>query len=943
MRIYNYQPRQTARGLRRRFEKISVGSLVTWGFRLLAAGIFLVSLLFIYYSRSLPDPNKLLVRTVPESTKIFASDNSLLYEIHGEVKRTQINLDQIAPSLKQATVAIEDKDFYQHSGISLRGLARSVVVDILSLSKSQGGSTITQQFVKNALLTKDKALSRKLKEIILSVEIEARFSKDDILKLYLNEIPYGRNSYGIEAAAQAYFGKTAAELTLPESAYLAALPQATTYYNPLGPNREALDARKDRILGLMKEQGYIDDTAYQAALATKVEFRPLQNSITAPHFVLYVQDYLARKYGESTLEQGGLKVYTTLDPKLQAIAEEAVKVGVEKNAKTYKASNAGLVAINPKNGYVLAMVGSKDYFGTSEPAGCIPGKNCTFEPNVNVTTADRQPGSSFKPYAYVTAFGRDFGYSPASMLVDVTTNFGTYGGKTYMPQNYDFKQHGPLSMRSGLAGSLNIPAVKTLALVGVDNVVKTARSLGITTPLANCGLSLVLGGCEVKLIDHVAAFSVFANQGIKNEKTTIVKIEDREGNLLEEYKPHEEQVLDPEAVYQLVNVMSDNNARSFIFGSRSPLVLGDRPVAAKTGTTQNWHDGWAVGFTPSLAAGVWVGNNDGTLMRKGADGVFVAGPIWNQFMREALKGTPAEQFPVPPGITQVTVDSISGKLPTQYTPETKTEVFASYNIPTEYDNVHIGVKIDSLTGLPATELTPPERITIQTYRVLHSEKPDNANWENAVVAWALANGYSYPSQGTGTTTPPGETNNNEKPTVTIVSPTDNETIAQLPILVTAAANSSVGIARADVLLDGELVQSLTSAPYVFSINRQLTDGTHSLSVHVVDTTGSTADSAVNVTVALSQPLVLSEPTNNSVAAFPLTLSAESLNNYSSVTFFYQINSSTKTISRAETTIGPDGAYHYSFVWDTPPKPGSYKLYAKTDSGISSQKVTITIP
>lgn len=815
--------------------------IFTWAFRGIAAGIVLFALLFLYYSQGLPDPNKLLDRQVAQSTKILARDGTVLYEIHGEYKRTLVGMDQIPQDLKDATVAIEDKDFYNHGGIYIRGILRSVWVDITAGAKVQGGSTITQQFVKNAILTKDKSWDRKIREIILAVALEARFSKEDILKLYLNEIPYGRNAYGIEAASQTYFNKPAKDLSLAQSAYLAALPQRTTYYNPSGPHRDALDARKNNVLKAMREQGYITEAEEKSAKEEEVDFSTIRSSITAPHFVLWVQDYLAQKFGEKTLEEGGLKVYTTLDPKLQAIAEEAVKNGAEKNVTKYGANNAALVAIDPKNGQVLAMVGSKDYFGQSSPEGCVPGKNCLFEPNVNVALSQRQPGSSFKPYVYVTAFKKEFGYSPASPLFDVTTNFGTFAGKSYIPSNYNGQDNGILTMRKALAGSLNIPAVKTLALVGVENAVQTARDLGITSPLQNCGLSLVLGGCEVRLIDHVAAFAAIGNMGLKNEKTPILKIEGNDGKVIEEFKENSQQVLDPQAAYELISIMTDNDARSFVFGPSSPLTLAGRTVAAKTGTTQNWHDGWTVGFTPSLAAGVWVGNNDGTLLKKGADGVLVAAPIWNAFMKAALKDTPVETFAQPEGIKKVLVDDASGKLPNEYSPQTHTDTFADYSEPKDSDNVHITQTVDSLTGLPADTNTPAERQVTKVCANYHSEKPDNSDWEKPVLAWAATRpeACNYTSTTTsGSILDPGAIQ------VSIIDPLDGKIFSKVPFNVTASAASLNGVARMELSIDGALYETTTNASYTFHVNSSLQDGEHTLSVRGVDSKGNTSDTSV---------------------------------------------------------------------------------------------------
>jgi 1A family penicillin-binding protein len=938
--------KQHYRKLVRKYPLLAGKNLAVWAFRAAAAGVLLISFLFIYYSFSLPNPNKLLARQSIESTKILAKDGTLLYEVHGEVNRTLVNLDQIPKDLQNATIAIEDKDFYKHRGISITGLIRSVIVDILSGEKKQGGSTITQQFVKNAVLSRDKAYSRKLKEIILSIEIEAKFKKDDILKLYLNEIPYGRNAYGIEAASRAYFGKSAKELSLAESAYLAAIPQAPTYYNPFGPNKEDLDHRKNLVLSNMRDQGYITAEQYEQAKGQEVAFNKIRSAIIAPHFVFYVQDYLAEKYGERTLQEGGLRVYTTLDPKLQTIAETAVKEELAKGLK-YNAHNASLVAIDPKTGQILAMVGSKDFTGDPEPAGCVPGKSCTFEPDVNVSTALRQPGSSFKPFVYATAFKKEQGYAPGSVLFDVVTNFGSGGsnGGDYIPHNFNGNQYGPVSMRKALAGSLNIPAVKTLSLVGVDNAVQTARSLGITSPLKDCGLSLVLGGCEVKLIDHTAAYSVLANGGKRNDKTPILKIEDAKGQVLEEYKQRENQVIDPQAVYQLVNIMTDNSARSYIFGSSSPLILPGRPVAAKTGTTNNFKDGWTMGFTPSLAAGVWAGNNNGDELK--ADAVQIAGPIWNRFMRDALKDTPVEEFTAPDGINKVTIDTMSGKLPTELSPSTSNETFADYNVPTERDTVHVGVKIDTTTGLPADNNTPSEFVMVKTYTILHSERPDNPNWENPVRAWALANGYEYPPDGSTYTTdlPDDQTPIGERPLIEITSPQEGETITSNSFTVSVKAESDKGIDRVEISIDGDLVRTLNDRPYTTTIKQRLSDGQHTISARAIDEKGGSNATMVVVTVGenTSSTLNITTPGNNqTINSFPTLITAVSPQSFTSVGFYYQQGGAIKLIGiAAAEDIGSTNEYNVN--WMLAPKSGSYQIFARSNTGATSNRITVSIP
>jgi 1A family penicillin-binding protein len=597
--------------------------------------ILLVVGVFAYYAKDLPTPGKIARRPVAESSKIFdRTGEHLLYEIHGEEKRTIIDFKEMPSNIKYATISLEDQDFYSHHGIKLTSIIRSIFKDILHRGTAQGGSTITQQFVKNSVLTGEKTFTRKIKEAILSIELEQKFSKDEILGMYLNEIPYGSNAYGVEAATRTFFGKPARELTLDEAAMIAALPQASSYYSPYGSHLDALKGRQEFALNRMADLGYITKEQAEDAKAVDV-FEKLAfniDSIYAPHMVMYVKEYLEINYGQELVEKGGLRVYTTLDWDKQQVAERVIREGVDKN-KNYRASNAALVAMDPKTGQILAMVGSKDYFDKS------------IDGQVNVATRDRQPGSSFKPYVYLTGFMK--GYTPETMLFDVETNFGTESGKDYKPQNYDGKFRGPIQAKFALSGSLNIPAVEMLYLAGVKNSIETAKKMGITglNQPDRYGLSLVLGGGEIKLVDHVGAFGVLANNGIKNNKTAILRIQDSKGEILEEYQPSQERVIEEKYVAMLDHILSTNDYRSAIFGSNSPLRFDDRPVAAKTGTTNEFRDGWTIGYTPSLVAGVWAGNNDNSPMAAGADGVNVAAPIWRAFLNEVLKNYNIEQFP----------------------------------------------------------------------------------------------------------------------------------------------------------------------------------------------------------------------------------------------------------------------------------------------------------
>jgi len=600
-------------------------------------GVVFVAGLFAYFYKDLPSPGNISQRFVVESTKIYdRTGQHILYELHGEEKRTIIPFSEMPDNIKYATIALEDKDFYTHKGVKFISIARAALADIFHGSTTQGGSTITQQFIKNSILTRDKTFTRKIKEIILSIELEQKFTKDAILEMYLNEIPYGSNAYGIEAAAQTFFGKSAKNLTLDESALLAALPNAPTYYSPYGSNLEELKARQELALKKMFEQGYITEQQYKDAASVDVlsKISPFKEKIDAPHFVMYVKEYLEQKYGQQATEEEGLRVYTTLDWDMQQAAEKAVREGADSNTKKYWATNASLVAIDPKTGQILAMVGSKDYFDK------------TIDGQVNVATRDRQPGSSFKPYVYLTAFEK--GYTPDTILWDVDTNFSTDSGKDYKPKDYDGKNRGPVEMKNALAMSLNIPAVETLYLAGVKESIGMAHRLGITTlqDPSKLGLSLVLGGGEVKLLDHVNSFGTLATGGIKHNKTAILKIETNQGKTLEEYKPDSgDRVVDEKYVAALDSIMTDNSLRAPIFGDNNPLKFDNRPVAAKTGTTNEWRDGWTIGYTPSIVVGVWAGNNNNAIMKPGSDGIFVAAPIWRTFMDQALKNMPIEKFP----------------------------------------------------------------------------------------------------------------------------------------------------------------------------------------------------------------------------------------------------------------------------------------------------------
>lgn len=796
-------------------------------------------LLFAVYAKDLPNPTTLASRNVAQSTKILDRNGIPLYEIFRDERRTIIKPDEISQYLKDATVAIEDNTFYNHHGVRPTAILRAALANTIGHSRfTQGGSTITQQYIKNALLTDEKKLSRKIKEAILALEIETIYDKQEILAGYLNEIPYGNNAYGVETAAHTYFNKAAKDLNLSESATLAAIPQRPSYFSPYGNHLDELFKRKNLVLDEMVKNGFITEaqaTEAKAAApnAEHPDFTPRSESIKAPHFVFYVRDQLIKQLGgdeqdaEQQLVSGGYTITTTLDWEVQKMAEEAVKNNMAK-ANGYNATNAGLVAVDPKTGEVLAMVGSVDF------------NNKDFG-SVNVATSLRQPGSSFKPFVYATGFKGS--YSPASVLFDLSTDFGNY-----RPSNYDGSTRGPVTIRQALSWSLNIPAVKMLDLVGIDEALKTAKDLGITTlnDRDKYGLSLVLGAGEVKLVEMVHAYSVFANNGNKMPLTSILKMVDKEKKTIIDITSENrtgDQVIDPQVAFLMQDVMSDIPTKSVVFGNS--LTIPGHQVGSKTGTTQSFKDAWAIGYTPQIAAGVWVGNNDGTEMKKGADGSVVAAPIWRAFMNKFLSDKPNEPFVAPSNVSQVTVAKLSTKLPNpNCTSDTVTDWFASWNKPTEQDSVNKIVNIDKVTGKLATDQTPADQIDQRCYRVLHSERPNKPNWEAPVLAWATANGYNMDSIPTAYDDVHTAKN---KPVVTINSISNGQGIAKNGAVVTATATATNNIVQVIYYVGGQQKGQGTSAPYSATLN-DLPTGDQTIRAVAYDVYGNQGEASINVIV-----------------------------------------------------------------------------------------------
>ena len=846
-----------------------------WG---MVAGFSVAFIFVLAIFPSLPNVDNIQNLVAAQSSVILDREGGTLYTIHGDENRQLVAFSDIPTHVVQAAIAIEDDKFYSHFGIDIGGLIKAFCSE-LNLCPPRGGSTITQQFVKNAFLSSERTYTRKLKEIVLSLELEHKYKKDQILEMYLNRIPYGSNIYGVGVAAQKFFGKKPSELTLAEGAILASIPKSSTYYFPYGDHKYAridmpdeevfkrdiyteqdvvdynsdyiskgllgktytfefdgqtrdiyIQGRTDVVLKRMMEVGFISEDEMKAASqeAREKEFEPYREMIVAPHFVMYVKQLLEDKYGKDALEKGGLRITTTIDPKMQAAADEAVLKYGESIDNRFNASNTSLVAMHPETGEILAMVGSRDYWNDE-----IDGK-------VNIALRPRLPGSSFKPIVYAAAFLQ--GYAPSTILYDVATSFGGW----YEPENFDGEFRGPVTMRQALANSLNIPAVKAAYLAGVHNVLDLARKMGIELNQDDdwYGLSLGLGAGEATLLDMVSAYSVFSNGGYQVKPVGILKIEDRYGNLVEEYQySRRDLVLDPQAAYLVNDVLTDAEARPEGYW-RNQLTIPGQINGAKTGTSnkkkvmpngdeENFpFDVWTIGYTRHVAAGVWAGNADGAHLSAKASGLDVASPTWKYFMTEVHKDLPQVPFDQPDGIRWVNVSKRSGKLPSEHTPpeEIVPAVFASYSVPREYETSYQMVEIDKVSGKLATEYTPPEAREEKAFFAHHSILPDNANWEKGVEEWAKENGQDEEMPTEYDDVHTAETMNT-KPEIQITSPVSGGTVSLPAIGVMVDAASPAGVEKVEYYWDDELMDTAIYAPFSgrIVIDANLSDG----SFHVI--------------------------------------------------------------------------------------------------------------
>lgn len=728
---------------------------------------------------TLPDPSEIANIRVSQSTKIYDREGkTLLYEIYGEEKRTVVPPEDIPDIVRYATIAIEDDSFYSHPAFDWRGIIRALTTNLIRGRVVQGGSTITQQLAKNVFLSPERTLTRKIKELVLAMRLEQHYSKDEILNLYLNYIPYGSNAYGVEAASQTFFGKHAKDLTLSEAALLVALPRSPSYYSPWGSHQSELEARRLFILRRLRDLGYIDEAQYEEAQTPPEVLPQPKTGIEAPHFVAYVQEYLREKYGEDALRNAGLRVITTLDVELQRAAEEVVKAGVERNSKLYGGENGALLALDPKTGQVLAMVGSKDYFADPKPTGCTPGKTCKFEGNFNVATQGlRQPGSALKPFAYLTAFQK--GLTPETIVWDVPTEFSpgcpaivdfrNRSAQCYHPQNFDNVFRGPVLMKEALAQSINVPAVKTLYLAGLSNTLSNVSRFGITTLTdpGRFGLSLVLGGGEVRLVELAGAYGALANDGVYNKPAFILRIENADGDVLEEYQENGARVVDPQYARLINDILSSVELRSPLF--RTSLGLTQVPghqVALKTGTTDDYVDAWAFGYTPGLVVGVWAGNNNRDPLTAQGSSILAAVPMWHEFMVRALENKPLQTFPRP--------DPVQASHP----------IFRGQLIQGEFHSV--------------------------LYYLGRRGDPQFNNWEAGIEAWLKTNtvntskfGFGSPGEGVGEGR---ATRSPDSIEINVFRPTSGEFVgSSFPL--SFSVNSSGELEKVEVYLNNNLIES----------------------------------------------------------------------------------------------------------------------------------------
>lgn len=842
--------------------------------RLSSLSIFLVIgfivlsiILFFWFSKDLPAPDK-VKRHEGFSTVILDRNAKPIYDIYADKNRIPVMLSDIPDPLMRATVAIEDKDFYKHQGFDPKGIFRAIFY-IFTFRGVQGGSTLTQQLVKNVLLSSERSLPRKIKEFILAVQIERKYSKNEILQMYLNEAPYGGTMWGIESAAQGYFGKHAKDLTLLESAILAGMPQRPSFYSPFSGSRDAYVARTEEVLRRMREDGYItsaQEYELKRQLPT-VQFATSSALFIAPHFVLNIKKQLIDLFGERMVEGGGLRVTTTLDSDLQKNVEQILKEEIDK-LKGMNVSNGAAVVLQPETGEILAYVGSKDY--NEEEKG--------FEGKYDVASMGlRQPGSALKPITYATAFTK--GYTPSSLLLDVETHFsGGTGKPDYIPKNYDGKLRGPVQIRFALGNSINIPAVKITALVGIRDILKLASEMGISSleptdeNVNRLGLSLTLGGGEVHLQDLTAAYGVLATGGIRNAVFSLTKVTDSSGKTLYEHKNVSgKRVLSEDVSFLISDILADNSARKDVFGDRSYLVISGKTVSVKTGTTDDKRDNWTIGYTPKIVTGVWVGNNDNSPMNpKLSSGVTGAAPIWNRIIREALKDKQDESVRKPDSVTSLTIDAYGGGLPHEGRP-TRSEYFIKGTEPTSISPIYQKIKLSKSDN---NKLANPVEIANglydeKEYIIFKENDPsttgDKNRWQEGINDWV--NKVNDPQLHPPTQHSSVDENN---VVIRIKKPQDMTQIDSNSIDIAADAKAIRDIKKIEILIDGLTKSSSDSNSIEDTVN--VDTGIHKIKIKAYDEKGNTGEKEITVGVKVSPNTPTSTPVPTPTIPVSLTIS-----------------------------------------------------------------------
>ena len=827
-------------------------------------GLFSVVFVFAYFSRDLPNPNTLLERSFELSTRFYDRNDNLIYEVYGDKNRTLVKLAEVAPDVQHATLSTEDSSFYTHKGYSLLGMARAAK-NIFFGGSLQSGSTLTQQVIKNTLLSQEQTVTRKIKELILSLQLENRYSKDEILQMYLNETPYGGQNYGVYSAAKAYFNKTPQELDLAESAYLAGLPQSPSYYSQFGSNPEAGLERKDYVLYLMHERGwlgpdgkryFISDDDYENAKSEKLNFQTARVPLSAPHFVFYAKQVAADLLGNDVVEKGGLKIKTTLDSDIQKLAQETVTNELDKSSASLNIWNAAMVVIDPTNGDILAMVGSKGYNLDPQPEGCVSGStgdnSCKFDPYVNVAISKRQPGSAIKPITYATMLSQ--GYTAAYPFLDMPIAFeGSAPDKPYVPVNYEGTYEGVMSLRKSLGNSENVPAVEALKIAGINTMIAQAQKMGITTftDPSRYGLALTLGGGETKLLELTNAYSVFADKGMYHATTPILEIDDPSGKVL--YKPQAQgtQVLDKGVAFLISDILSDDGARTIAFGAGSLLNISGRQVAVKTGTTDDKRDNYAIGFTPSVVAGVWVGNSNNEKMNPYvASGISGASPIWNTFMKAYLKDKPVEKFEAPEDVQKFTVDELTGGLPYEDFP-TRSEWFIKGTEPTAKSDWYQKLEICKIDGRLANEgCKDADETSVKNFIKITAPYTE---WQSAVDSWVKEK-YSddskyFPPQMTSKLEfDDDKVTNKDDVNVKIVGLDDNAAVyLNFRLNVEVSSYNKVKVVR--IYKDGDKVAEDSSSPYGYNFELSSSDiGMHEFEVTAEDKDGNKGSDRIKLQV-----------------------------------------------------------------------------------------------